>query len=263
MRFGSSLGGARPKCVVNIGGELWLAKFPARNDFYSNAKMEAAAMTLAAKAGVAVPEIRLENIAGRDVFLIRRFDRVGLGSRMPYMSALTMLGISEYDHSAFSYPDLAIKIRQYGKSSDLEQLFRRIAVNIIIRNTDDHPRNHGFLFMDGQWELAPAFDITPTTSTKGLSSIPRLAMSPGNMGKEGSLENLLSCIGEFGLSGEEGKKIFSQCVDAIRSNWRKEFERFSVSEQDAAKFHDTFFAYETENGDINVEKEQSHDWPSL
>lgn len=218
-------------------------------------------MCLAARAGVNIPDIRLRNITGKDVFFIKRFDRVGFNVRMPYISALTMLGISEYDHAGFSYPNLAGKVRQHGRASDLEQLFRRIAVNIIVRNTDDHPRNHGFLLKDRQWTLTPAFDITPTASTKGISSIPRLAMSLGRMGNEGSLDNLLSQTGEFGLNMDEGREIFNQCAYAISTGWREIFDQFNVSDEDAAKFNDTFSVY-MQDGDKNGKKKQSYRWPA-
>lgn len=262
LRIGSSLGGARPKCVVNLDGELWLAKFPAKDDKYNNAKIEAATMTLASYAGVKIPKIKVENIAGKDVFFIKRFDRIGLNIRTPYVSALTMLKISEYDHAKFSYLNLTEKIRQYGNRSDLKQLFRRIAINIIVRNTDDHPRNHGFLLKNGEWRLTPAFDITPTALTKGISNIPRLAMTLGDMGKEGNLENLLSHSNEFNLTPKEGKEIFNQCVATINNSWRKVFHDFSVSSDDTTKFYDTFTNFKL-NGDDNGEKEQSHSGPAL
>lgn len=258
LRFGSSLGGARPKCTVRIGDELWLTKFPAKGDKHSNARIEAATMRLAQQAGVSIPDLKVESIAGRDVLLIRRFDRTGIFDRHPYMSALSMLGITERDFNQFSYPNLAGKIRQYGHTADLLELFKRISVNIIVRNTDDHPRNHGFLFDGHNWRLTPAFDITPTASTPGVTSIAHLAMSPGLLGKEATFSNLSTRIGEFGLKEEEGKAIFDKIAETITKNWQKVFSEFGVSHEDVRLFANTFSLFKDED----VQKEQGDRRPT-
>lgn len=258
LKIGSSLGGARPKCAVEIDEQLWLAKFPSKDDKFSNAKIEAATMFLAAQAGITVPEIFVKDISGRDVFFIKRFDRATLDVRKPYMSSLSMMGISEYDHRNFSYLALANRMKTLGSTGDLTELFRRIVCNIVVRNTDDHPRNHGFLYENGTWNLSPAFDITPTASTQGISSIARLAMACGEQGNEASKENLLSAAGVFGLSRDEASILFDQTANTISQNWRSAFAKFEVSEADAERFQHTFSAFGNE--EHHGEEESSDTW---
>lgn len=214
LRFGSSLGGARPKCAIRVDDQLWLARFPARGE----------------------------------VLFIRRFDRQKLLDRHPYMSALSMLEITERDFDRFSYPDLAARIKMYGDPDDLLELFRRIAVNIIVRNTDDHPRNHGFIFSGNRWRLTPAFDITPTRSSPGISTIGRLAMSPGKFGREATCENLLSRCGEFNLDIGQAGAIFNSIEATISLSWRKVFAETGVSEEDTKLFVHTFSTFGSSGG---------------
>ena len=237
---GSSLGGARPKCVVEDEDGLWLAKFPSRGDTFNNAKIEFCTMKIASACGINIPEMRMETVAGQDVLLVRRFDRNADGTRIGYLSALSLLGISEYDRDEFSYVRLAEKMRSFGAENDLPELFARISFNIICRNTDDHPRNHGFLVKNEKIVLSPAFDVTPTRSTAGISSTARLAMIVGKNGREGTLENLLSSAGSFGISMEEGKVIFEKQCETVTNTWRKIFHDARVSREDAEAFEYTF-----------------------
>lgn len=171
---GSSLGGARPKSsVLDENGELWIAKFPSRQDTIDVGAWEFVAWKLAKKAGVKVSEASIKNVAGRHhTFFTRRFDRKG-DERIHFASAMTMTGHFEShirDHSP-SYLELAEFIQFYGASpeEDLKQLWRRMVFNIAISNTDDHLRNHGFILNPKGWRLSPAYDMNPTINKAGLS----------------------------------------------------------------------------------------------
>ena len=159
---GSSLGGARPKAsVVDIDGTLAIAKFPKRDDEIDIVRWEAVALSLAAYAGIRVPEWRLERVGDRHALIVKRFDRNG-GERIPFLSAMSMLGADDGD--ARSYLEIADALRQHGAESrtDREALWRRIVFSILISNTDDHLRNHGFLYEGtAGWRLSPAYDLNP------------------------------------------------------------------------------------------------------
>jgi len=159
---GSSLGGARPKASVrDKDGELAIAKFPHEDDEIDAVSWEAVALSLAAKAGLAVPAWRVETVAGRPVLVLRRFDRTA-GVRTPFLSAMSMLGAG--DHETRSYLELVDALRRYGAApkEDMRALWRRIVLNVLISNTDDHLRNHGFLHEGAEgWRLAPAYDLNP------------------------------------------------------------------------------------------------------
>jgi serine/threonine-protein kinase HipA len=175
---GSSLGGARPKAGVrDEQGELWIAKFPGRNDERDMGAWEIVAHRLAKEAGVEVAEARLERFGARQhTFLVRRFDRVpgAQGARrIHFASAMTLLGHNDgADHTeGASYLDLAELIIRQGAEPerDLRELWRRIVFSIAIRNTDDHLRNHGFLLTPGGWRLSPAFDLNADPDGRALS----------------------------------------------------------------------------------------------
>src|SRR6185369_1261022 len=138
---GSSLGGARPKASVrDRDGHLAIAKFPNKGDEYNAVLWEALALTLAAKAGISTPEWRLETVAERPVLLLRRFDRAE-GARVPFLSAMSMLGAK--DNETRSYLEFVDALRRYGAAprADMHELWRRIVFSILISNTDDHLRN--------------------------------------------------------------------------------------------------------------------------
>lgn len=163
---GSSLGGARPKASVREkDDQLAIAKFPKKDDDYATVEWEYVALTLAQRAGLNVPDFRLEHIAGRAVLILRRFDRTG-ATRVPFLSAMSMIGAG--DNETHSYLELVDALRQYGASptADTRELWRRIVFSILISNTDDHLRNHGFLY-EGQagWRLSPLYDVNPVPPT--------------------------------------------------------------------------------------------------
>src|SRR5882672_7607550 len=159
---GSSLGGARPKAsVIEKDGQLAIAKFPRKDDEINTVVWEAVALALAKKAGIEVPAGRVETVAKKPVLLLRRFDREGT-RRIPFLSAMSMLGSK--DNETRSYLEIVDALRQHGAvpRADMDALWRRLVFNILISNTDDHIRNHGFLY-DGPngWRLSPAYDLNP------------------------------------------------------------------------------------------------------
>ena len=159
---GSSLGGARPKASVRLqDGSLAIAKFPRKDDEINTVLWESVALALAANAGIAVPVTRLETVADKPVLLVTRFDRNG-ARRIPFLSAMSMLGAR--DNETRSYLELVDALRQHGAAprEDMEALWRRMVFSVLISNTDDHLRNHAFLY-DGPngWRLSPAYDLNP------------------------------------------------------------------------------------------------------
>ena len=162
LNEGSPLGGARPKsAVIDPEGRPAIAEFPKHDDDRSVPHGEVLAMTLAAAAGIDVAEATLLDVTGQPVSLITRFDR-DRNRRIPFISAMTLLGLSDGDDAA--YTDIADVIRMYssGPTEDLHELWRRIVFNVMVGNLDDHLRNHGFLYdRDNRWRLSPAYDLNP------------------------------------------------------------------------------------------------------
>ena len=174
MAPGSSLGGARPKAnILDTDKNLWIAKFPAKNDTIDKAAWEYLAYQLAVKAGINMSECKIQKVTGNyHTFFTKRFDRVK-SERIHFASAMTMTGNTETtirDHQA-SYLELAEFIQNYGSNieNNLAQLWRRIVFNIAISNTDDHLRNHGFIINKEGWELSPAYDLNPSIDKDGLA----------------------------------------------------------------------------------------------
>jgi serine/threonine-protein kinase HipA len=215
---GSSLGGARPKASVrDAQGELLIAKFPSQTDDWPIPPWESGAMTLAQQAGVSVPAFQLRQVAKRPVFMMSRFDRMADGGRRPFRSALTALGAA--DGEVRSYLELVDVLRQDGADApgDAAQLWRRMVFNILISNTDDHLRNHGFLREPGGWRLSPAYDLNPMpTDVK-----PRIhAMALNETDQDASLETALGAAAYFRLSKPEASAI-AKDVGIVVATWRE------------------------------------------
>ena len=138
-----------------------IAKFPHREDDWDVMAWEATALELAEQAGIRVPGRRLVPINGRAVLILDRFDRTAEGHRLPYISAMTLLGKSDGDVADYTDVCDAISDEGAATSRDLEALWRRVAFSVAIHNTDDHMRNHGFTREPGGWTLAPIFDVNP------------------------------------------------------------------------------------------------------
>jgi len=171
---GSSLGGARPKAnIIDEHKHLWIAKFPSKNDTIDKAAWEYLSYQLALKAGINMSESKMSKVPGKyNTFFTKRFDRIK-SERIHFASAMTMTGNNEdiLKNTTPSYLDIAEVIQQYGANikEDLAQLWKRIIFNILISNTDDHLRNHGFILSNKGWILSPAYDINPSVDKNGLS----------------------------------------------------------------------------------------------
>jgi serine/threonine-protein kinase HipA len=234
---GSSLGGARPKAsVFEKDGHLAIAKFPRKDDDINTVVWEAVALALAAKAGIAVPESRIETISGKPVLLVRRFDREGK-QRIPFLSAMSMLGSK--DNEGRSYLEIVDALRQHGAApkADMEALWRRLVFNILISNTDDHLRNHGFLYAGQEgWRLSPAYDLNPVpTDIK-----PRILSTAINEDDNtASLALALEVAGYFELDDAAAREIAKQVGTAV-SKWRDEAARHGLSKTEINRMASSF-----------------------
>ncbi|WP_157220840.1 type II toxin-antitoxin system HipA family toxin [Flavisphingomonas formosensis] len=214
---GASLGGARPKAIVlDQQGHPMLAKFPSPTDDWPVPRWEATAMELARAAGIDVPVSYLHIVKKRPIFMMQRFDRDETGRRIPFMSALTALGAS--DGEVRSYIELLDLLRRDGATPerDAAQLWRRMIFNILISNTDDHLRNHGYLRFAGGWRLAPAYDLNPMpTDVKPRHH----ALTLDGEDDTASLDTALSVAGYFGLTLEKARSIAAEVGAAVLA-WR-------------------------------------------
>ena len=233
---GSSLGGARPKAsVINNEGDLCIAKFPKKDDNNNVVLWEAVALTLAKNAGINVPSWQVQEILGKSVIIIKRFDRTKT-KRIPFVSAMTMLGAEDRDNS-YSYQNIADIIRQYSSDpkTDMIELWRRIVFSVLISNTDDHLRNHGFIRVDDKgWRLSPVYDVNPSSdNTSSLSTM----ISEGDY--SATLENALSVAEYFGLSSEVANAIIAEVEKAV-SNWKNVAKQFGIPQAEI-KFMEVAF----------------------
>ncbi len=214
---GSSLGGARAKAsVLDLQGQLSIAKFPQADDPYPVMQWEAVALDLARRAGISVPTWRLEKVADRTALLLRRFDRGG-DIRIPFLSAMSMLGAA--DNEDHSYLEIVDALRQFGSrpEQDCAQLWRRIVFNILISNTDDHLRNHGFLHEAKGWRLSPAYDMNPTP-VDVKARVLSLAIDEAD--DTASLDVALGMARQCGLKPPAAREIVAEVQAAVRQ-WRQ------------------------------------------
>ena len=242
---GTSLGGARPKAVVQDPRGLWIAKFGRQTDRWNHPRVEHGMLMLARACGLRVADSRVETVAGRDVLLVRRFDRERLDTgyrRHRMVSALTLLqaGDSPVDRTNWSYLLLADEIRRASADphTDLRELFGRMCFNAAVSNLDDHPRNHAIVAPDRVWRLSPAFDLTPSPVV--AQDHRDLAMTCGRFGRYANRANLLSGCGRFLLPHEEATAIFERIVNTVRAAWRATMQRAEVSDIDSSAIRNAF-----------------------
>lgn len=241
LAHGTSIGGARPKALVQHEGERCIAKFASTTDVHPMVRLEHLALILAEQAGIEPVSSRRTSVLGKDVLLIRRFDTTdtdGIEYRRHFFSALTALELDEMTARYAGYPELADYLRRYGRKpvQACRMLFRRMVFNILIGNTDDHARNHA-LFWDGrQIELTPAFD---------LSVIPRVgqeasqAMEVGNQGSRSTLSNALSQCARFGLTADEATELAEELHTVIREGWLDACDQAEIPETDRQRLMGT------------------------
>jgi serine/threonine-protein kinase HipA len=247
MLIGTSMGGARPKAVVEDEEGLWIAKFNRNDDKWNQARVEHAMLVLARHCGLTVANSKVIDVGGQDVLLIKRFDREKHENgyfRARMVSALTLLQTEDTHRSReqWSYITLAEELRRICKEpvKDASELFRRMCFNALISNTDDHPRNHAVIAKEQDWRLSPAYDLTPSTP---ISIEKRdLAMICGDYGRFANASNFLSQHSRFLLDKERALLIINEMRDYIANNWYSVVRGEGVSEKDCEKI-ETAFAY--------------------
>jgi serine/threonine-protein kinase HipA len=214
---GSSMGGARPKVVVSKDGVQWIAKLGSRADTFDQVKAESACLQMAKDCGMFIETFEQDIVGAKPVLLVRRFDRVD-HCPVHYLSANALINLERLNpsdiHSRASYGEIALIIRKISASprADLLELYRRMAFNVLIGNTDDHLKNHGFLHEGkGQYRLSPAFDILPHPAQMSQNSL-----IVGEYGYECSLRNLLCNTHAYGLEIDEAKAIINDQINILR-----------------------------------------------
>ncbi|SAK54940.1 putative protein related to capsule biosynthesis enzyme-like protein [Caballeronia hypogeia] len=258
---GASLGGARPKASVrDEHGTLHVAKLSSRSDRFDVPAVEYATLRLAAKAGLRVPSIRLIDVCGGHVLLSRRFDRFGSlpgdrtprgdirfvqghategarEHRIPFVSALTLVGCDEMDSRSMSYADVAACMRKYCRRllayDGVAELFKRMIFNIFVSNNDDHLRNIGFLWdaeLQG-WRLSPVYDVLPQPS---LASERFQHLGVGKSGRLATLDNALTRLDAFQLSMSLACDLIADVWEAVRQ-WRDAFDGFGIDLRESQK----------------------------
>jgi len=234
LEQGTAIGGARPKALIDDGERKYIAKFSSSTDTYNVVKGEFIAMRLARLCGLNVAPVDLTQALGKDVLLIKRFDRTKVEAgwqRRAMVSALTLLGLDEIMAAHASYQDLAEIIRaRFGSvRATLHELFGRMVFNILVGNTDDHARNHAAFWNGDDLTLTPAYDICPQSRTGSEAS---QAMLLSGLERRSQLTHGLSAAVHFQLSEEEALAIVSKQITCIRDGWNDVCDEASLSQVD-------------------------------
>ena len=228
IRPGSSLGGARPKAtVIDPNEQLWIAKFPSKNDENDSGAWEMITHDLAEICGLHVPEAKLEKFSNLgSTYLVKRFDRI-LNKRVHFASAMTLLGKTDGTSAAdgTSYLDIAAFIKSYGAQPkrDLIELWKRIVFNMAVSNTDDHLRNHAFIFTENGWELSPLYDVNPIPYGDELSL---------NVDEEDNSINIdlaIEASVRFGISETDATTYAKDILTIVKENWEKRATALGLS----------------------------------
>lgn len=234
---GSSLGGARPKAsVLDKNCDLCIAKFPKKDDFTNNVLWEGVALTLAKQCELNVQEWTIQKAGKKNVMLLKRFDRKG-NLRIPFLSAMSMLNAIDNDTQIHSYLDIADAIRQYGANvkEDLLELWKRMVFSILISNTDDHLRNHGFLYIGAKgWKLSPLYDVNPSPDNKNVLST-YITQTDNTQ----DIELALSVSEYFDLNMTEARQIINNFRSVIK-NWRNAAKQLSLNSSEIDKMESAF-----------------------
>ncbi len=234
---GSSLGGARPKATVtDTDGNLWIAKFPSVNDTHDFGGWEAFTYRMARAAGIEVSESKLlEHDAKHHIFLVKRFDRKEK-KRIHFASSMTLLGLKDGDGATtgHGYLDIVDAILENSSNveENLEELYRRVAFNIAIGNTDDHFRNHGFLLTAKGWTLSPAYDMNPTLNRHQSLLI-------NGQTDTSDIEILRTSAKDYMLTQEKADEIIRAVLKAMK-NWEDTANRLKLPTRDIEMFGSRF-----------------------
>jgi serine/threonine-protein kinase HipA len=245
MLLGTSMGGARPKAVVQDEDGLWVAKFNRPDDRWNNTRVEHAMLQLAQECGISTAESRIETIADKDLLLIKRFDREKTPkgyTRARMISGLTLLRADEAPamRERWSYVILVEEMRRVvaEPKKDARELFRRMCFNALISNIDDHPRNHALIAKDKDWKLSPAYDLTPAPVV--AQERRDLAMQCGDMGRYANAKNILSQHARFLLKEDDATTIVGNMTDQVAATWYETVRACGVSESDADTIRGAF-----------------------
>jgi serine/threonine-protein kinase HipA len=242
---GSSLGGARPKAsVIDQQGSLSIAKFPKETDTYRVELWESVALILARNAGIRTPDHQLAQVDGRPIMISKRFDRVG-DIRVPFLSALSMLELTDGTRS--SYPELVDVLARNGANAreDAHQLYRRMVLNILISNVDDHLRNHGFLLSGGRgWTLSPAYDLNPVPT-----DLKARVLTTAIDGEDGTcdIDLALDVSAYFNLRPAEAREIIKAVADAV-SLWSDVAARQGATAREVDRMSSAFEHQDLQKG---------------
>lgn len=241
IKPGSSLGGARPKVtVVDTKDQLWIAKFPSKNDENDTGAWEIVAHDLAALCGLNVPEAKLEKFSPLgSTFLIKRFDRLG-SKRVHFASAMTLLGKKDGASAAdgSSYLDIAAFIKSYGAQpkKDLIELWKRIVFNMAVTNTDDHLRNHAFILTDKGWILSPLYDVNPVPYGDELS------LNVDEDDNSISIDLAVQTAVKFGISKSDAEAVAEDILQIVRDNWERIAARYALTRRQIEEMRPAFNA---------------------
>jgi serine/threonine-protein kinase HipA len=222
LLHGTSVGGARPKALITNNKIQYIAKFSSSTDYYDVVKAEYVAMALAKIAGIEVADVQLEQSLGKDILLVKRFDRINhedFFERCLMLSGLSLLKLNEMEARYASYQKLAELIRhQFSHPlKSLHEIFKRIVFNILMGNTDDHARNHAAFWDGTALTLTPAYDICPQNRTGQIAT---QAMNlEGKQGNHATLVNALSICRDYRLEEIEAKDIINTLIAVIRDHW--------------------------------------------
>lgn len=239
IRPGSSLGGARPKATIMApDGQLWIAKFPSKNDYNDTGAWEKVSYDLAGLCGINVTESKLEKFSKLgSTFLIKRFDRNG-NKRIHFASAMTLLGKTDGASAAdgTSYLDIAAFIKSHGArpKEDLIELWKRIVFNMAVSNTDDHLRNHGFLLTKNGWILSPVYDVNPVPYGD------ELALNIDAESNSIDIELAIDTAVKFGIDKDYARKMALEILSKVDTNWEKLASNHGLSHRQIEEMRPAF-----------------------
>ena len=245
MLIGTAMGGARPKAVSEDSDGLWLAKFNRSDDTWNSARVEHAMLTLGKLCGLETAESKLVSVAGKDVLLVKRFDREKVTdgyTRSRMISALTLLRASEsyQERDRWSYIILAEELRRVVRDPkrDALELFKRMVFNALISNIDDHPRNHALIAKSTDWKLSPAYDLTPSQII--AKDRRDLALDCGDFGRYANAKNLHSQHARFLLKADQAQDVINTMRGVVEAQWYNVCRASGVTEVDTAKIAGAF-----------------------
>lgn len=241
IKPGSSLGGARPKAtVVDTMGQLWIAKFPSKNDENDTGAWEMVTHDLAKLCGLNVPDAKLEKFSKiGSTYLVKRFDR-NEKKRIHFASAMTLLGKNDGASAAdgTSYLDMADFIKSNGArpKEDLVELWKRIVFNMAVSNTDDHLRNHAFILTKKGWILSPLYDVNPVPYGDELS------LNVDEYDNSIRIDLAVETAMRFGMTRADAEKFAGNMLKTVRENWQSLALKYGLSRGQIEEMRPAFSA---------------------